>query len=312
MEDNLINEELIVKIRDYIKVKTGKFYFKHIRMMSDNIQVTCPFHKDGQENKPSATIRVTSSDRATPGLFSCFTCHEAMMIDEMVAKILGNAYNEDDVEAKLGLQSLRAKTYFIKPKKEILFKIPENDFIPRSDLRRYEGYYHPYLKSRRITEEVAKIYNIGYDKLNDQITFPIYDKQHRCVGLGRRSILQKVYRYPQGLQKPLYGLYELDMFLNYVYVVEGPFNLWSLRGWGKQGVALLGTGTEFQYKQLLEIDCKGFVLALDPDEAGINATKKLKAFLLKHNKKVYVAKIPYGKDVNDLTYEEFRNVEVIQ
>ena len=106
MDEDIINTALIEDIRDYLKLKTGKLYFKHIRAMPDNIQVTCPFHKDGQENKPSATIRVTASDRAAPGLFSCFTCHEAMMIDEMVAKILGNLYNEDEVEAKLGLKSM--------------------------------------------------------------------------------------------------------------------------------------------------------------------------------------------------------------
>lgn len=311
MDETIINAALIEAIRDYLKIKTGKFYFKHIRTMPDNIQVTCPFHKDGQENKPSATIRITANEKASPGLFSCFTCHEAMMINKMVEKILGPLYDADEVEAKLGLETLAVRSTFIKPEKETIFNLDKETFVSRADIRRYEGYYHPYLKSRRITEEVAKIYNIGFDKENNQIIFPIYNIEHKCVGLGRRSVDRKLYRYPQGLQKPLYGLYELDRFPHYVWVVEGPFNLWSLRGWGKQGVALLGTGTEFQYKQLLEIDCKGFVLALDPDEAGINATNKLRNFLLKHKKEVHVAQIPYGKDINDLTHEEFRNVIVI-
>ena len=43
-----------------------------------------------------------------------------MMIDEMVAKILGNLYNEDEVEAKLGLKSIRVRSSFIKPKKYII------------------------------------------------------------------------------------------------------------------------------------------------------------------------------------------------
>ena len=310
MDEDIINTALIEDIRDYLKLKTGKLYFKHIRAMPDNIQVTCPFHKDGQENKPSATIRVTASDRAAPGLFSCFTCHEAMMIDEMVAKILGSLYNEDEVEAKLGLKSIRVRSSFIKPKKEILFKIPERKYISNSILRKYEG-YHPYLKSRNISEEVAKIYNIGFDKDNNQIIFPIYNIEHKCLGLGRRSIDRKLYRYPQGFQKPLYGIYELDRFLNYVYIVEGPFNLWSLREWNKQAVGLLGTGTEFQYKQLLTIDCKGYVCSLDNDDAGIRGTKRLIDFLISHKKRnIHVAVYPRGKDVNDLTYEEFRQIPV--
>lgn len=93
--------------------------------------------------------------------------------------------------------------------------------------------------------------------------------------------------------------------------MSGPFNLWSLKGWGKEGVALLGTGTDYQFKQLLDIKCKGFVLALDPDEAGIKATKKLKQFLQNHKRLVHVAQVPVGKDINDLTEDEFKNMIVI-
>lgn len=69
------------------------------------------------------------------------------------------------------------------------------------------------------------------------------------------------------------------VFMNYLTYIEtvmyvsGPFNLWSLTQWKRQGVALLGTGTQNQYKQLLELDCKNYILALDPDEAGRNRYK---------------------------------------
>ena len=69
-----IDEDLIKSIRDYLKLKTGKLYFKHIRPMPDNIQITCPFHKDGQESKPSATIRKTEGPNTYIGNFHCFTC----------------------------------------------------------------------------------------------------------------------------------------------------------------------------------------------------------------------------------------------
>ena len=73
MNETLINIKLMEQIREYIKIKTGKQYFKHIRQTANNLIVTCPFHKGGQENKPSASIRITSSDKASIGLFSCFT-----------------------------------------------------------------------------------------------------------------------------------------------------------------------------------------------------------------------------------------------
>ena len=109
----------------------------------------------------------------------------------------------------------------------------------------------------------------------------------------------------------MYGIYELDRFLNYLWIAEGVFNVWSLHQWNKQAVGLLGTGTEFQYKQLLTIDCKGYVCSLDNDEAGIKGTKRLIDFLISHKKRnIYVAEYPKGRDVNDLSYEEFRQIPV--
>ena len=311
MNETLINIKLMEQIREYIKIKTGKQYFKHIRQTANNLIVTCPFHKGGQENKPSASIRITSSDKASIGLFSCFTCHENMMLSNVLEQILGTAYNKEEVEARFGLDVIEAKSSFITPKKEVLFKLPETDFINPAMIKQFK-FYHPYLEKRRITKDVAALFDLGYDQFNNQITFPIYDLMHNCIGVGRRSIDKKVYHYPMGMQKPLYGLYELDRFLNYVWVVEGPFNLWSLKGWGKQGVALLGTGTDYQYKQALTIDCKGYVLALDPDEAGRKGTLKLGNYLQQHRKyNIFVALIPEGKDVNDLTLDEFNQVEVV-
>lgn len=310
MVEPLINIKLIEEIRNYLKLKTGKLYFRQIRQTGNNLIVTCPFHKGGQESKPSASIRITNSDRASIGLFSCFTCHENMMLSNVLKQILGPLYDEDEVEARFGLKVIEAKSSFIEPEKQILFKLPDFSYIKQSEINNYK-FYHPYLKNRRITEDVANIYDLGFDKINKQIVFPIYNLHHKCIGLGRRSIDIKKYYYPYNMQKPLYGLYELDPFINYLHVVEGPFNLWSLRGWNKQGVALLGTGTELQYKQLLEINCKGFVLELDPDEAGRKGINKLGQFLQENHKKVFVTLLPDGKDINDLLYEDYKQLAVI-
>lgn len=229
----------------------------------------------------------------------------------MVQRMLGSFYDENDVEARFGLKVLEAQYSIIKPKNEILFKIPEPLSDQESLLRNYR-YYHTYLKNRRISENTANAYDIGYDNLNDQITFPLRDIYKNCLGIGRRNIKVKRYEYPKGLIKPIYGVYELPKFVNYLWVVEGPFNLWSLYEWGKTGIALLGTGTEHQYKELLKIKCSGYVLALDSDEAGRKGIYKLSNFLENNNRKnIYVALLPDGKDINDLTHEEFTDLEVV-
>lgn len=311
MDNFVIDVKLIEDIRDYIHLKTGMWYFKYIRQLPDNISVTCPFHKGGQENKASASIRTTEGDRSYIGLFSCFTCHETMSLAKVVELLLGPLYDEEEVESLFGLKTIQARAVLIEKPKRIMFDLKKKSYVPKEDITKLK-YYHPYLENRRIDKQTAEKYDLGFDPYNKHIVFPIYDKGHNCIGLGRRSIEQKVYRYPQDMIKPLYGLYELDRFLRYIWIVEGPFNVWSLSGWGKQSVGLLGTGTELQYKQLLEIECKGYVLALDPDEAGRKGIYKLGNFLHEHRKQnINVALIPEGKDVNDLTYDEFRQVKVI-
>lgn len=87
--------------------------------------------------------------------------------------------------------------------------------------------------------------------------------------------------------------------------------MWSLYQWGKSAIALLGTGTPYQYELLKNIKCNGYVLCLDPDEAGRHGTLKIGNYLQKYKKTIYVADMPVGKDVNDLTKEEFSLVTIL-
>lgn len=230
----------------------------------------------------------------------------------MLQKVLGSLYNEVEVESRFHLRQMAYQS-ILQEKPKPLFSLPkEVDMIPESLLKRFRGVYHPYLASRGINEETAKRYDIGYEDSNKHITFPIKDQQNRCVGIGRRSIIGKQYYYPQGMVKPLYGLYEITFPVRCLWVVEGPFNMWSLSQWGKNAVAMLGTGTSYQYEQFKDLQVDIFVLALDPDNAGRNGTKKLAEYLQNIGKRrIFVYDIPEGKDVNDLSYEEFRLYNVL-
>ena len=234
-----------------------------------------------------------------------------MSLNKVIESLLGDLYNEDEVESLFNLKSLILKNQIVEPELKPLFDLTKKSYVLKSDVKKLKK-YTSYLKSRRITEEVADKYDLGYEPTGNQIVFPIYDKYHNCLGFGSRKIDQKIYRYPNHMIKPVYGIYELGRFLRYVWIVEGPFNLWSLSGWNKQGVALLGTGSDYQMNQLKDIDCKGFVFGLDPDEAGRKGIYKIGQFLSKYKKfDLQVALIPEGKDINDLTLDEFKQVEVI-
>ena len=52
-----------------------------------NIQVCCPYHKNGQERRPSAGIR--KSD----GMFHCLACGETHTLYEMISHCFGRTYD---------------------------------------------------------------------------------------------------------------------------------------------------------------------------------------------------------------------------
>ena len=305
-----IDEDLIRQVQSYIFGKTGIRYFGRVKMTPKNLMVSCPYHKGGQEHKPSCGIKLQNDEKGSVGLVHCFSCGITTDMSSMMKDLLGPIYNEDEVEAKFGFKTLALNASLVVPDKP-LFSIPNIVNVSEGVLRGFRK-YHPYLAQRGISENTARIYDIGFDDYNGHITFPIRDINKNCIGIGRRSIYQKQYLYPPEMIKPLYGLYELSYPINYLYIVEGPFNLWSLYEWGKRAVALLGTGTKYQYQQLLKVDCQGYVLCLDPDNAGRNGTYKLANFLIDNDKKkIFVGDLPDGRDVNDLSYEEFRHIEVL-
>lgn len=307
----VIDSNLIERLKDYVNWKTGKNYFGHIKSTPKNIMVSCPYHKGGQENKPSCGIKTYSDDKGVMGHVHCFTCGKTTDLVNMLKDILGNSFNESEIETKFNLQAELLKEQVLKSEKVgPVFKIPDKTHIGENQLRQYRE-YHPYLQYRKININTADMYDIGYDSYNEHITFPIKDIYNRCIGIGRRSIKEKKYIYPEGMVKPLYGVYELPKYIRHLWVVEGPFNLWSLFQYGKTGVALLGTGTQHQYDCLLNINCLDYVLALDGDDAGHKGIKKLGNHLIKNNKKVFVACVPDNKDINDMSDVEFYNMSVI-
>lgn len=306
-----IDRDLMTELRQYILSKTGKSYFGRVKATSKDLMVSCPYHKQGQEQKPSMGIKLYTDENGSIGTCNCFTCHKITDIAQMVKDLLGDKYNQDEVENMFGLETAVIREQVAKEQVNVTkFIIPKTHTITESELRQYR-YYNDYLKSRNITEITAEVYDIGYDAVNDHITFPIRDIYKKCIGIGRRAIKEKQYYYPEGMKKPLYGIYELPQIVRHLWIVEGPFNLWSLYQYKKTGVALLGTGTQQQYKELLKISCKDFVLALDGDDAGRNGIKKLGKFLINNNKEVYVACVPDNHDINDMTEEQFMQMGVV-
>lgn len=316
-------------------------YVRLSKITGDYYTVYCPFHKDGKERKPSCGVllrdQYRNGQKYPAGFWHCFTCGAAKTMVDAVTEILKSRHvsksgldwlkeNIDGFEPESDFESLIPDDLMVNVNEKFAVSYIQNivnpapiSYISEEELARYR-FTVPYMYSRGLTDELIDLYDIGFDanhvppnrkKPLPCVTFPVRDIQGNTLFFCRRSIEGKYFNYPEGVTKPVYGLYELDKSAKRVVIAESCFNALTARKYGDQAVALLGTGNSYQIKQLRELGVKEFITAFDPDEAGQRATQKLKKAL----KDVAIVwsfeGIPQGKDINDLTYEEYKSLSLV-
>lgn len=296
-----------------------------------HIQVCCPYHNNGQERRPSAGIRKAD------GVFHCFACGEIHSLQEVISYCFGHT---DDVVGKFGWQWLLRNfaTVEVEERKSVTVDFSRNGinnrysnklpFVTEEELNKYR-YVHPYMYQRGLTDEVIELFDIGYDSATKSITFPVKDVNGNCLFVARRSVISKFFNYPEGVEKPLYGLYEyyamfsdskqqyFDLWArvnpqaNEMIVCESMLDALSFWTVGKYAVALNGLGNDLQFKQLRELPCRKIILATDMDERGLAARKRIRQNI--QNRKIITEYIfPKGrKDANECTKKELLNLEEV-
>lgn len=306
--------EVIEKLREDVLKKTGRELFHKIKPGPNNIQVCCPKHKDGQERKPSCGISTKQLGKNPPGTVHCFACGYVASLSEMISFCFG--YDDGGSFGDSWLISNFLDYEIVQRKVDIEFTRKdniqqENNFVTEEELSKYR-FIHPYMLKRKLTDEIIEKFDIGYDKETDSLTFPIRDEEGNCVFVARRSVNYHYFHYPTEVTKPLHGLYELSLLKEKpqeLYLCESSLNMLSCWIYGHPAVALLGTGNSFQMQQLRNVPQRTIVFALDPDSAGERACNKIYTSL--KNYKIFKKLIlPEGKDVNDLTREEFEKCQV--
>lgn len=276
-----------------------------------NIPVTCPCHKDGYERRPSCMIFADMEDKETEyGFAHCFTCGYARPLDKFIADCF-EEYEEED----FGKQWLLARcdTAFvtsvdylppIELKKKSAIVLPA---IDESVLKDFE-YYHDYMWKRKLSRDIVDLFEVGYDIQKQMITFPVRDENGRLVMITKRSVNTKFFQIPDEVKKPVYLLYYTKQRgIKNVAVCESQINalyLWSI---GIPAVALFGTGTPYQYELLKSCGIRVFNLYFDGDEGGRKGSAR---FFRNFNDEYLINDflLPQGKDVNDLSEEEIRNL----
>ena len=294
-----------------VKRQSGNRYLKYIGdVKGDTVKITCPYHKNGQENHPSCHVYARrDSKEIYYGTLHCFSCSKAVPLYSVV----GHCLDEDDEYGKQWLcdnfGDVLTETFVDDLEPIVLNNNKNNKYIDESILDKYNQ-YHPYMTERKLSFDVLRKFKIGYDAESEMITFPIWDENNNLVMITKRSINSKRFEIPEGIDKPVYLLnFIKNENITTVYVCESQINALTLHSWGYPAIGLIGTGSQKQYDILNKSGIRNYILCFDGDNAGLKGAERFK----KHIRKDVIVtqkRIPFGKDVNDLTKEEFENLIV--
>ena len=313
--DNHVIQKEIKPILNKLRLEITDGKLRSIRYMGDNVRVTCPFHKNGLENRPSCDIYVGNDDSLNWGTYHCFTCGSKGSLIEFVAECLNISTNQAKKWLKDNFTDYRVETSScviddsINLKKNIKQKVTNNNLEEK--LEKMQS-WHPYLQTRKLSKEVCNRFDVKYDPKTECIVFPVRDLSGKIVFFTRRSVNSKQFIIDSNITKDIYLLYNmLQEGTKTLYIAESQINALTLQSWGYPAVALMGTGTKYQYELLKKANILHYVLCFDGDEAGrkgtINFIKNLG-----ENSFITIKALPEGKDVNDLTKEQFDNLDIYE
>ena len=315
---NLIfgNNIILTPIRSIIeqlKVESKWDFFHDIYDKGEYLRVTCPYHKNGQERHPSCSIYTsTSNENIIPGTLHCFTCGEKKQLFQVVSWCLDLSDDEEGKEwliQRFGqlLSTVEEELPELSLEKEKIKVLPEF-YLNKFDENNIEALNY-LVNKRHIALDVVRAFQIGFNPQTRSITFPVRSMSGDLLAVFERNIDTKRFNIPPNIVKPIYLLDQVSKN-NYdsIYVVESAINALTLYSWNKPAIALFGTGTTEQYEQLKKSGIRHYILCFDGDSAGRKATYR---FINNMPNDVFIDVIllPEGKDVNDLTYEKFQEIE---
>ena len=298
--------EIILK---QVNLETHGIKYKQIKDCGDNLMVSCPRHKGGTENHPSCSVLNVETKDIPIGFHHCFTCG----LDVPIETAIGIAFDKDTQFGKDWLKERFGDVWL--EEKEILLPIeisaPKPKDKPKcvdeSILSDYD-YYHNYMWSRKLSKEVVDKFRVGYDPKREMITFPVWDEYGNLVMITGRSVRIKMFHIDKDVEKPVYLLnFMLQDKVKTVYVCESQINALYMNSLGYPSVALIGTGSSHQYSVLRKCGIRNYILMFDGDEAGRKGAERFKKSL---GNECMITDIilPNGKDVNDLSEEEIKNL----
>jgi DNA primase len=159
-------------------------YLKRVRIKDDFIAATCPFHKEGRESRPSFWVNRQA------GNWGCFTCGKHGGGLKWLLKELGVSTRsiedrleiaEKDAKKTVEVEKARARKRARKPFAGE-HTLPDAllgvfDFLPLD------------LTEAGFSKDVLHDHEIGFDRRNNRITFPIRDLFGNLIGISGRATM---------------------------------------------------------------------------------------------------------------------------
>ena len=310
MELRVRNKLITTSIVDILyqakrELTNGKL--KDVEDKHGNVVISCPKHKCGLERHPSCNVATATDTELEPGFAHCFTCGYNAPLTQVINDLFDEegTFGEDWLIERYGNTFIETQVFL--PEIELATKKQSQEFLDPAILDNFR-YYHPYMWQRKLTPEVVQRFDVGYDIQRDAITFPVYDEKHRLVMITARSVKTKRFWIPSDVEKPVYLLFDiLERGVDTVYVTESQINALYLRTMGLNSIGLFGTGSNKQLTTLRHSGIRHYILCFDGDTAGMNGALRFRKNM---NSDVFITdlRMPVGKDVNDLTPQEFYQI----
>jgi DNA primase len=181
-------------------------YLNRVTVKDSPNAAACPFHKGGQERHPSFWI-----ERST-GKWGCFTCTMYGSSLKYLLKELKVNNRTIEVELKEAEKDAKKTEHLRKAKKR---KKDKADFrgihiLPEGLLGVFD-YLPVSLINSGFSEEILESHNIGFDRRNRRITFPIRDLYGNLIGVSGRATRPEDHpKYKLYDGQKLYGRNKVD------------------------------------------------------------------------------------------------------
>ena len=136
-------------------------YLKDLIDKGDNIVITCPFHKDGKENKPSCFVYTRDDHHSVvKGTYHCFTCGAKGQLPYLVAHCMKKDLMDSEQWLIDNFSDIFIEHKTLLPPIEI--DKPKYISIDEGELLKY-AFYHPYMWERKLSRWAVDTFRVGYD-----------------------------------------------------------------------------------------------------------------------------------------------------